>query len=217
MEIIHAEYLISSPSVDKCPKPDKPEYAFIGRSNVGKSSLINALTNKKELAKVSGTPGKTQMINHFKIVSAGQKQWYLVDLPGYGFAKRSQKMRKSWAKMIEEYIRKRENLVTLFVLIDSRHEPQEIDLEFVNQLGEWNIPFSIAFTKADKSTQREAAANVKNFLTILNETWEELPPHFVTSAVKKTGIKQLGAYIDKLNGDPDVAAHIANIGAPKFE
>jgi GTP-binding protein len=195
MEIVQAEYLISSPSVDKCPKADKPEFAFIGRSNVGKSSLINAITNKKELAKVSGTPGKTQLINHFKIVSADKKEWYLVDLPGYGFAKRSLKMRKSWSKMIEEYIRKRENLASLFVLIDSRHEPQQIDLEFVNQLGEWRIPFALAFTKSDKSTQRETASNVKNFLEQLKENWEELPPHFVTSALKRTGIKQLLAYI----------------------
>jgi GTP-binding protein len=195
MEIVQAEYLISSPSVDKCPKADKPEFAFIGRSNVGKSSLINAITNKKELAKVSGTPGKTQLINHFKIVSADKKEWYLVDLPGYGFAKRSLKMRKSWSKMIEEYIRKRENLASLFVLIDSRHEPQQIDLEFVNQLGEWRIPFALAFTKSDKSTQRETASNVKNFLEQLKENWEELPPHFVTSALKRTGIKQLLGYI----------------------
>ena len=200
MEIIAASYLISSPSVDKCPKPDKPEYAFIGRSNVGKSSLINALTSKKELAKVSSSPGKTQLINHF-VVTAGndRKEWYLVDLPGYGYAKRSLSQRKTWEKMIENYIRQRENLVTLFVLIDSRHEPQAIDLKFINQLGEWGIPFALVFTKADKSTQREAAANVKRFLDAMKETWEELPPHFVTSAVKRTGVRQILGYINELN------------------
>ena len=133
MEIIAASYLISSPSVDKCPTPDRPEYAFIGRSNVGKSSLINMLCNKKELAKVSASPGKTQLINHFNITSDNRKEWYLVDLPGYGFAKVSQTQRKSWQKMIEGYVRKRETLTTLFALIDSRHEPQKIDLDFVNQ------------------------------------------------------------------------------------
>jgi GTP-binding protein len=199
MEIIKSEYVISSPSVDMCPKADKREYAFIGRSNVGKSSLINAITNKKELAKVSGTPGKTQLINHFIITSADQQQWYLVDLPGYGYAKRAKNVRKTWTKMIEEYIRKRENLVTLFVLIDSRHEPQQIDLDFVNSLGEWRIPFSLVFTKSDKTTQRETAANVRRFLEALGELWEELPPHFLTSAVKRTGIRQLLAHIAELN------------------
>jgi GTP-binding protein len=199
MEITRAAYLISSPSVDNCPKSDRHEYAFIGRSNVGKSSLINALTDKKELAKVSRSPGKTQLINHFNITSNDKKEWYLVDLPGYGFAKRSQTQRKSWQKMIEEYIRKRENLVTLFALIDSRHKPQEIDLKFINQLGEWQIPFSLVFTKADKSTQREASANVKRFMEALKERWEELPPHFVTSAVKRTGVKQVLSYIKTLN------------------
>jgi GTP-binding protein len=199
MEIIKSEYLISSPSIEQCPKADKREYAFIGRSNVGKSSLINALTNKKELAKVSGTPGKTQLINHFVITSADHQQWYLVDLPGYGYAKRSRNVRKTWTKMIEDYIRKRENLVTLFILIDSRHEPQQIDLDFVNSLGEWGVPFSLVFTKSDKSTQRVTAANVRRFLDTLQESWEEIPPHFVSSAVKRTGIKQILAYIETLN------------------
>ncbi|RYY89844.1 MAG: YihA family ribosome biogenesis GTP-binding protein [Chitinophagaceae bacterium] len=198
MEIVKAEYLISSPSVDSCPKADRPEFAFIGRSNVGKSSLINALTSKKELAKVSRTPGKTQLINHFTIVSKSGHSWFLVDLPGYGFAKRSQSLRKEWSKMIENYIRKRENLINLFVLIDSRHEPQEIDLEFVNQLGEWRVPFALVFTKSDKSTQREVAANVRRFLEALKENWEEAPPHFVTSAEKFTGIRQLLGFIGNL-------------------
>lgn len=201
MEITHANYLISSPSVDKCPKPDRPEYAFIGRSNVGKSSLINMLTNKKELAKVSASPGKTQLINHFEIVSSDKRKWWLVDLPGYGYAKRSQSMRKSWQKMIEEYIRKRENLACLFVLIDSRHEPQQLDLDFVNQLGAWRVPFALVFTKSDKSTVRETANNVNSFLKELATTWEELPPHYVTSAIKRTGAKQLLAFIAETNGN----------------
>lgn len=199
MEIIQASYLISSPAVDKCPKPDKPEYAFIGRSNVGKSSLINMLTNKKELAKVSSSPGKTQLINHFTVQSSDKKEWYLVDLPGYGYAKRSQSQRKTWQKMIEGYIRDRENLANLFVLIDSRLEPQKIDLQFINKLGEWQIPFGLVFTKADKSTQKETAANVAAFLKALSTTWEEAPPHFVTSAIKHLGAKQLLAFIADLN------------------
>ena len=201
MEIVEASYLISSPSVEKCPKPDKPEYAFIGRSNVGKSSLINMLTNKKELAKVSASPGKTQMINHFLITSSDKRQWFLVDLPGYGYAKRSIKQRKSWHKMIEDYIRKRENLINLFVLADSRLNPQKSDLDFINQLGEWQIPFSVVFTKSDKNTQRETANNVKAFLNTLKNTWEELPPHFVTSAEKHMGGKQILSYITQLNNN----------------
>ena len=199
MEITKAEYLISSPSVDKCPKPDKAEYAFIGRSNVGKSSLINMLSNKKDLAKVSSSPGKTQMINHFEITSSDKKEWYLVDLPGYGYAKRSIKQRNSWQKMIEGYIRKRENLANLFVLIDSRLQPQKIDLEFVNQLGEWQIPFALVFTKSDKSTQRETVNNVNDFLKEMLKTWEEAPIHFVTSAVKRTGSKQILKFISEWN------------------
>jgi GTP-binding protein len=199
MEIIQASYLISSPSVDKCPLPELPEYAFIGRSNVGKSSVINMLTNKKELAKVSSSPGKTQLINHFTVESSDKKQWYLVDLPGYGYAKRSQTQRKSWQKMIEDYIRKRENLVNLFVLIDSRHEPQQLDLEFINQLGAWRIPFALVFTKADKSTQKETANNVNSFLKELSASWEEPPPFFVTSAIKRTGAKGILSFIADLN------------------
>jgi GTP-binding protein len=199
MEIIYSAYVISSPSVDMCPAPDRPEYAFIGRSNVGKSSLINMLCNKKEVAKVSSSPGKTQMINHFTITGSDKKNWYIVDLPGYGFAKVSQNQRKSWQKMIQDYIRKRENLVNLFALVDSRHEPQKADLDFINQLGEWGIPFAIVFTKADKTTQRETAKNVDNFLTSLSETWESLPPHFVTSAVKHLGKKGILQFIADQN------------------
>ncbi|MFL5787541.1 MAG: ribosome biogenesis GTP-binding protein YihA/YsxC [Flavisolibacter sp.] len=199
MEITHASYLISSPSIDKCPKPDRPEYAFIGRSNVGKSSLINMITNKKELAKISSSPGKTQLINHFKIVSSDKKEWYLVDLPGYGYAKRSQAQRKNWQKMISEYIRNRTSLVNLFALIDSRLEPQKIDLDFINQLGGWKVPFAIVFTKSDKSTQREAARHVNEFMNALQNSWEEPPPFFVTSAIKRTGAKQLLNFINEMN------------------
>jgi GTP-binding protein len=199
MEITYASYVISSPSVDKCPKADRAEYAFIGRSNVGKSSLINMICNKKELAKVSISPGKTQLINHFSITSSDKKQWYLVDLPGYGYAKRAKSQRNTWVKMIADYIQKRETLVNLFVLIDSRLTPQELDLKFINQLGEWKIPFAIVFTKSDKSTQSEAAKNVNVFITELLKTWEEPPPCFLTSAVKRTGLKQLLAFIEELN------------------
>ena len=199
MEIIQASYLISSPSVEQCPKPDRPEYAFIGRSNVGKSSLINMLTKKKEVAKTSITPGKTQLINHFEVTGSDRKDWYLVDLPGYGFAKVAQSQRKTWKKMIQDYIQKRENLVYLFALIDSRLEPQKIDIDFINQLGQWQVPFAIVFTKADKSTQKETAKNVHYFLGKLKETWEELPPHFVTSAVKHLGSKQMLRFIEQQN------------------
>lgn len=199
MEIIKSEYLISSPSVDKCPAPDRPEYAFIGRSNVGKSSVINMLCQKKEVAKISSSPGKTQMINHFSITDNERKQWYLVDLPGYGFAKVSQSQRKNWQKMIEGYIKQRQNLMSLFVLIDSRHTPQKLDLDFINQLGEWQVPFALIFTKADKTTQREVAAHIKQFLEAMKESWQFLPPHFVTSAVKHTGAKPILNYIEQLN------------------
>ncbi len=199
MDIIQATYLISSPTVEQCPRPDRPEYAFIGRSNVGKSSVINMLCNKKEVAKVSTSPGKTQLINHFDITSSDKKKWWLVDLPGYGYAKRSMSQRKTWEKMIQDYIRKRENLVTVFALVDSRHGPQKNDLTFMNQLGAWRIPFSIIFTKADKSTQKDAANNVNDFLKAMSESWEELPIHFLTSAVKRTGSKQILNYIAGLN------------------
>jgi len=195
MNIHKASYLISSPSLDKCPKPDRPEFAFIGRSNVGKSSLINMIVDHHSLAKTSGTPGKTQLINHFEVRSGDDKgreyNWYLVDLPGYGFAKVSQQQRKNWEKMIDGYIKGRENLVNLFVLVDSRHEPQQIDIDFINRLGSMQVPFVIVFTKADKETQRIVARNVDAFLGRLKESWESLPPHAVTSAVKKTGRKRL--------------------------
>lgn len=195
MEIRSAKYLISSPRVELCPPADKPEYAFIGRSNVGKSSLINMLTGHTKLAKTSGSPGKTQMINHFVV----NKEWYLVDLPGYGYAKVSQKQRASFSKMIENYLTQRPNLITVFVLIDSRHKPQQIDLEFLAQLGEWQVPFNIAFTKADKSTQRDAAKNVRSFIDAMREEWEFIPRSFLTSAVKGLGRKEMLAYIDELN------------------
>ena len=195
MIIKSAEYIISNVEYDKCPAPSLPEYAFIGRSNVGKSSLINMLTNHEKLAKTSGTPGKTQLINHFII----NKDWYIVDLPGYGFAKVSQAQRKKWERMIEDYLRKRENLVNVFVLIDSRHAPQKLDLDFVNQLGEWKVPFSLVFTKADKSSQLEVSRNVKAFLNKLKETWEFLPANYVTSTEKKLGRDKILAFIDEMN------------------
>ncbi|MBS1779163.1 MAG: YihA family ribosome biogenesis GTP-binding protein [Bacteroidetes bacterium] len=195
MEITSAKYLISSPKVENCPKPDKPEYAFIGRSNVGKSSLINMLTNQTKLAKTSASPGKTQLINHFII----NDSWYLVDLPGYGYAKVSQSQRAQWEKMIAGYLQQRQNLVTVFVLIDSRHKPQEIDLEFLRKLGNWGIPFNMVFTKADKSTQREAHQNARRFIEEMKKEWEFIPRSFITSTVKFLGRKEMLGYIDELN------------------
>ena len=192
MKITSAEYLISSPDFLKAPQPDKPEFAFIGRSNVGKSSLINMLADNHKLAKTSGTPGKTQLINHFII----NGEWYLVDLPGYGFAKVSQNARNRWEQMIENYLRKRENLIHVFVLIDGRHSPQKIDMEFVNKLGKWEIPFSLVFTKSDKETQKTVSQNVKLFLDKMRESWQFLPQHFVTSSTKKTGREKLLTFID---------------------
>jgi len=193
MVIKSAEYLVSSPEISKCPPADKPEFAFIGRSNVGKSSLINMLADNQKLAKTSGTPGKTQLINHFII----NKQWYLVDLPGYGFAKVSQNSRRRWEQMIENYLRKRETLLNVFVLIDGRHSPQKIDIEFINQLGKWDVPFTLVFTKADKETQKVVSANVKEFLNEMRKTWQFLPPHIVTSAVKKQGRDKVLELIDE--------------------
>lgn len=195
MEIRSAKYLISSPKVEGCPKPDKPEYAFIGRSNVGKSSLINMLTNQTKLAKTSASPGKTQLINHFIV----NDEWYLVDLPGYGYAKVSQSQRVQWEKMIANYLQQRENLVTVFVLIDSRHEPQKIDLAFLRKLGDWGVPFNMVFTKADKSTQREAAKHARQFIEEMKKEWEFIPRSFISSAVKFTGRKDILGYISELN------------------
>ncbi|MBE2229805.1 MAG: YihA family ribosome biogenesis GTP-binding protein [Chitinophagaceae bacterium] len=199
MEIFSAKYLISSATYKQCPAADKPEYAFIGRSNVGKSSLINMLTGRQKLAKTSATPGKTQLINHFDIISSGQVGWYIVDLPGYGYAKVSQKARNNWGNMIESYIRKRESLVNLFVLIDSRHSPQAIDLEFIHQLGAWQVPFSIVFTKSDKNKPGATLRNVQAFLDALAAEWEELPPHFISSATTGEGKKEILDFINSLN------------------
>lgn len=195
MEIKKSEFSLSSPAVQLCPKDTKPEYAFIGRSNVGKSSLINMLCNHKNLAKTSSTPGKTLLINHFII----NNEWYLVDLPGYGFAKRSKSVQKQLDQMITSYILQREQLVNVFVLIDIRHEPQKIDLEFINWLGQSSIPFSIVFTKADKLSSQKAALAVRMYMERLKETWEELPPYFVSSSEKKTGREEILGYIEKVN------------------
>lgn len=211
MIIKKAAYLVSSPSFDKCPAADRPEFAFIGRSNVGKSSLINLLCNNDKLAKTSGTPGKTQLINHFEVISqekerAAAQRWYLVDLPGYGFAKVSQSERRRWEKMIENYFRNRENLEMVFVLIDSRHSPQKIDLEFVNQLDRMEVPISLVFTKTDKEKQAVVAKNVKDFLNAMRATWQFLPQHFLTSAVKKTGRDKILASVTELLQEADAGA-----------
>lgn len=206
MKITTARYLISSALISQCPKPDRPEYAFIGRSNVGKSSLINMITGQKALAKTSATPGKTQLINHFEIESSSAEKgpktkWFLVDLPGYGYAKRSQSERARWEEMINGYLRKRENLVQVFVLIDSRHSPQKNDIEFVSQLDHWKVNFSLVFTKTDKEKPAVVARNVQAFLDKLKETWQFLPRHFVTSAEKKLGRDELLQFIESCNKD----------------
>ena len=195
MEIKSAEFIISNAVVSKCPNTNNPEYAFIGRSNVGKSSLINMLTGRSKLAKTSATPGKTMLINHFLI----NNEWYLVDLPGYGYAKRSKKDKDKLEVMISSYILKREQMINLFLLIDCRHEPQKIDLEFMEWLGENGVPFSIIFTKADKLTNGKVKDNVNKYLKKLTEQWEELPPHFVSSSEKKTGRQEILDYIDSIN------------------
>lgn len=195
MEIKSAEFVISNSTWQKCPQTELPEYAFIGRSNVGKSSLINMLANKKNLAKTSATPGKTLLINHFIF----NNEWYLVDLPGYGYAKRSKKDVEKLQVLISSYILNRSEMICLFVLIDSRHEPQRIDLEFIEWLGENNIPFAIVFTKADKSKTTQLQSNVSKYLKRLKEDWEELPPYFVTSSENKTGRTELLNYIESIN------------------
>jgi GTP-binding protein len=194
MVIKQVAYLTSSPSVEECPKPNKPEYAFIGRSNVGKSSLINMLCNH-DIAKTSASPGKTKLINYFII----NNEWYMVDLPGYGYAKASQFQRRQWATMIENYLRERDNLINVFVLIDSRHKPQMNDLEFINKLGAWQVPFSLVFTKADKEKQKVVEINVKAFLGTMEKTWEFLPAYFITSAAKKQGKEELLNFIELCN------------------
>jgi len=195
MEIKKSEFVISAPTVSMCPKDDKPEYAFIGRSNVGKSSLINMLCNHKGLAKTSATPGKTLLINHFII----NNEWYLVDLPGYGFAKRSKTVQQKLEQMITSYILQRKQMVNVFVLIDIRHEQQKIDREFVDWLGESNVPFSIIFTKADKLSPAKAKSNALLWMKKLQDRWEELPPYFITSSEKKLGREELLDYIDEIN------------------
>jgi GTP-binding protein len=195
MNIRTAEFVISNTKQDRLPAANMPEYAFIGRSNVGKSSLINMLCNKKGLAKTSQNPGKTQVINHFII----NDKWYLVDLPGYGFAKTARTNRAAWEKMIKTYLESRENLQCVMVLIDSRLSPQKNDIEFINWLGSKGIPFSIVFTKADKQSKLKTQANVELFTTHLLQTWEELPAYFVTSAEEQTGKDELLNYIDSIN------------------
>lgn len=195
MEITSAKFVTSNSRADMCPKSDLPEYAFIGRSNVGKSSLINMLTNNSKLAMTSSTPGKTLLINHFMINNA----WYLVDLPGYGYAQRGKKVMESIKNLIQHYVLERTQMICLFVLIDSRLEPQKIDLEFIGWLGENGIPFALVFTKADKQSTSKTQQNVNRFLDTMKEQWEELPPHFITSAEKKTGRKELLDYIDSIN------------------
>lgn len=197
MQINKAEYLISSARVDQCPESSIPEYAFIGRSNVGKSSLINMLTNRSKLAKTSATPGKTMLINHFII----NDEWYLVDLPGYGFAKRGKKEQQKFEDMITSYILGREQMTNLFLLIDSRHEPQRIDLEFIEWLGENGVPFSIVFTKGDKVPKSKLNGNIMHYLNELRKQWDELPPHFITSSETKLGRDELLNYIDSINKD----------------
>ena len=197
MEIKTSEFTLSSPNIEKCPTDFRPEYAFIGRSNVGKSSLINMLCNHKGLAKTSATPGKTLLINHFII----NREWYLVDLPGYGYAQRSKTIQQKIDNMITSYLLMRQQLANVFVLIDIRHAPQKIDLDFINWLGSSSIPFSIVFTKADKLSKQKASENVKNYMDALSETWEELPPYFVTSSEKKTGRDEILTYIENVNKD----------------
>ena len=195
MVIKSAEFVISNSRVEKCPTTGLPEYAFIGRSNVGKSSLINMLTARKGLAMTSQKPGKTQLINHFIINDA----WYLVDLPGYGYARLGKDSRDSLRRMIEDYVLERKELVLLFVLLDCRHDPQKIDLEFIQWLGEEGVPFALVFTKADKLSKSRLAANIEAYKAKLHEEWEELPPIFVTSSEERMGRDELLGYIEEIN------------------
>ena len=195
MKIKSAEFVVSNSLVEKCPKERFPEYAFIGRSNVGKSSLINMLTNKKSLAKTSGRPGKTQLINHFII----NKEWFLVDLPGYGYARVSKKSKKTFQKFITDYFAKREQMLCAFVLVDCRHEPQKVDLEFMEWLGTNQVPFNIIFTKADKLKPEALKRNIARYQEIMLETWEECPQHFVTSSSNYHGKDELLNYIEAIN------------------
>lgn len=195
MTIKEAVFVISSDTVEKCPKDDKPEYAFIGRSNVGKSSLINMITGHKKLAKTSGKPGKTQLINHFLI----NGEWYIVDLPGYGYAKASKTSRAKWEKFIADYLTKREQLVNVFVLLDCRLEPQKIDLEFMNWFGEEGIPFSMVFTKIDKLSSSALQRNLAQYKKEMLKHWEALPPVFTTSSESSFGKEQLLNYIEAIN------------------
>ena len=195
MNVAHAEFVVSNTKVEKCPKSKIPEYAFIGRSNVGKSSLINMLCNRKKLAKTSSRPGKTQLINHYLI----NKQWHLVDLPGYGYAKVSKTRKKTFQKFITNYFVKRKELIAAFLLVDLRHKPQIIDLEFMNWLGENWIPFSIVFTKADKLKEKEIKKNIYEYFKRLEDDWEEIPKHFITSSEKSIGKDELLSYINHIN------------------
>ena len=200
MKIKSAEFVLSNSDVAKCPTKNIPEYAFIGRSNVGKSSLINMLTSRKSLAKTSGRPGKTQLINHFLI----NEEWYLVDLPGYGYARVSKSAKKTFQKFITQYFALREQLVTGFVLVDIRHKPQPIDLEFMKWLGENGIPFSIIFTKADKLKPKAIENHVEDYKKILLETWEEVPNYFITSSSNDVGKEEVLEYIDSLNANMEL-------------
>lgn len=195
MPVKQAEFFVSNSDPAKCPKPDRPEYAFIGRSNVGKSSLINMLTGRSSLAKISGRPGKTQLINHFII----DNEWYLVDLPGYGYAQVSKVEREKFAALIDGYLTGRPNLLCIFVLVDSRIEPQKLDLDFMDNLGERGLPFVIAFTKTEKLGQMKLQATLEHYRTKLLETWEEAPQFFVTSAVTATGREDILSFIRPLN------------------
>lgn len=197
MKVNSADFVISNSEVSRCPKDQIPEYAFIGRSNVGKSSLINALVDRKSLAKTSGRPGKTQLINHFII----NKNWFLVDLPGYGYARVSKSNKKTFQRFITNYFKQREQLVSAFVLVDSRHEPQKIDLAFMEWLATSSVPFSIIFTKSDKLTKTQLPINIENYKNKMLEFWEEMPPYFITSSSKKEGCDEVLKHIEELNAD----------------